>query len=206
MDTARELSRRRIISNRQDVDRDIRSAYVEVLFLSQFGRQPRMEDLKRDKYRYDFMPTDDAGRSIRIIMRQEFPLRVYQRFLDADVYVFAKLHRLLDMSEVLGWLPRDEVVQAPRLDFPAQDRREPDYCHEVGAGHYAALPKVFNFTESCPHIGQLWDYTTESWECFGCGRRIYSKWDREHIAAQSATSWKRHKVSEGASADECKES
>lgn len=183
MEAARELSRRRVLAQDQNHERDLKIAYAECFFLDQYGRVPKLEDLQKDKRRLSFVTHDDSGRSIRVVCRDEFPFRVYQRFMDADLYVFVKTSRSIQKCEPVGWLPRSQVEECVTHEFPSKfPKGKPDYAYEVEIEYLVPLPPTFDFVDPCPHFekwGGIWDYTIQAWNCFGCERFVVDRYARE---------------------------
>lgn len=183
MEAARELSRRRVLAQDQNHARDLKVAYAECSFLALYDRVPKLEDLQKDKKRLSFVTHDDEGRSIRVVCRDTFPIRVYQRYMDADIYVFVKTHRLIHECELAGWLPRSQVEECEVEEFKSKfPNGKPDYAYEVEAEFLIDFPPTFNFVDPCPHFdkyGGIWDHSIQAWHCFGCERFVVDKHTRE---------------------------
>jgi len=182
LELARELLRRRLISQTEQHERDVKAAFAEVSFLARYGRVPSIDDIMADGKRLSFIPTDDEGRTLRVVLANKFPIRVYARWLDVDAFIFARCTSI-NNCELLGWLPVEQVEEAP-IEWFEKDGKRSDYCHNiVGPECLVPLPETFSFVEECQHDGNaIWSYATLGWECVGCGRHGIDSGERERIA------------------------
>lgn len=158
-------------------------ALAEAAVLHSYGRTVDVDDLMVRRRNLDLTAEDDAGNKVRIIVRDRWPIRVYSRLLDVDIYVFVVMNDSED-GVIYGWLPIEQVEEAPQSWYTENGERK-DYSHEINEPFLVAMPEQFKFEESCTHFqhfGGMWSYDWSGWECFGCGRILYSTAEAEHIA------------------------
>lgn len=171
INTAQEVLRRRILT--KEAGNDFRNAFADVSFLDAYGRVPTLDDIRAgNKRALAFITEDESGHRIRTVPGVKAPYRVYARWLDVDVYVFVNIPNLKKV-EIRGWLPKQQVEEAPIHWFEDDNGERVDYCHEVDLEFMNKMPEKFDFTESCAHERRVWDYRHEGWECFICGRMVY---------------------------------
>lgn len=179
---ARELLRRRNVEQSDYYDRDLKASFAEVSFLARYGRVPSINDIMADGRRLSFIPADDDGRTMRIVLANRWPVRIYARWLDVDNFIFARCGSI-NNCELLGWLPAWQVEEAP-IEWFEKDGKRSDYSHNiVGPECLVQLPDTFSFVEDCEHDGNaIWSYATLGWECIRCGRHGIDSDERERIA------------------------
>lgn len=91
-----------------------------------------------------------------------------------DVIIFLKLKGSKYIEA--GWLTRDEIEQAPIVDN----------SYKILFGHDNPWDD-FSLVEKChsKDFNGIWDYETDSWECFKCGRFINDERTRTEIDSES---------------------
>lgn len=170
--TTQEIVRRRILT--KQAGNDFRNTFADVFFLDSYGRTPTLDDIRKGNSRaLAFITEDESGRTIRTVASPKSPYRVYARWLDVDVYVFVRIPTLENAS-VVGWLPSEEVEQAPVKWFENDEGERVDYCHEIDVPFMIHMPEQFDFDANCQHRG-VWDYRHDGWECFLCERYVYDQ-------------------------------
>jgi hypothetical protein len=179
---ARELLRRRNVEQSERYDRDLKASYAEVSFLDHYGKVPSINDIMADGRRLSFISTDDQGRTMRVVLANRWPVRIYARWLDVDNFIFARCGSI-NNCELLGFLPVGQVEEAP-IEWFEKDGKRSDYSHNIaGPECLVQLPETFSFVEECQHDGNaIWSYATLGWECIGCGRHAIDSDERERIA------------------------
>lgn len=181
-----ELHRRRVLAGSL---LPLETSVAEVAVLDAYGQFVSIDHLVAKKNALQLIPEDTAGQRLRIVVWRTFPLLVYSRFLDVDAYIFAVPQpNTLNVLNVAGWLPLEQVEEAPVVWF-IQDGERKDYSHEVSAKFMAEMPGDFLFRDPCKHFenyGAIWDYNHEGWECCGCGRWIYDAKTREAVQRDRA--------------------
>lgn len=181
--TTQEVLKRRILT--KEAPNDLRNTYADVYFLNMYGRAPTLDDLKEGNSRaLAFITEDDSGRRVRTVPGVRPPYNTYARWLGVDVYVFVHAPAVKKV-QVLGWLPADQVEQAPIRWFTDKETGErTDYCHEIVPESMFPMPKTFDFVAPCDHgIGQ-WNETYQGWECFKCGLLYYDEKQKEFMHKQ----------------------
>lgn len=181
-EAAREVHRRRLLSNTSKRTPDFRATIAETAFLSLYGKVPTVDDLKVGPKSLFLAPTDDAGNVVRVCTWERWPIRVFSRYLDAGAYVFAVPKG--DHLEFEGWLPINLVEEAPIYWFE-EDGERVDYSHEIDRDYLIPMPSTFRFVDTCEHKEnwmQIWDWTFAAWQCCGCSRYVYDSREREHSA------------------------
>ncbi len=174
--TADELHRRRVMAGSKA---PLGQAVAETSLLLYYGRSLQMEDLAGP--RLELKGIDLADQSFRVVSYHCFPIGVYDRFLDVDIIVFAKM--TATEGTVLGWLRRVEVEEAPVTWFEKNGIRR-GYSHMVRSEFLSDMPKEFRFVDPCAHgelYGAIWNDKLLGWECCGCDRYLYDQRTREHI-------------------------
>lgn len=179
-DAAREVHRRRLLSNSSGRIADFRATVAETAFVSLYGDVPLIDHLKVGKRSLEMIPTDEDGHSIRVCWWSAWPLRVFSRLLDADVYVFVVQQSPTNL-DIAGWLPINLVEEAP-VHWFEKDGERLDYSHEIDRDYLIPLPADFAFKDECIHQAGwmcLWDWTFDAWQCSGCGRYVHDAQGRE---------------------------
>jgi hypothetical protein len=173
LQTTQEVLRRRILT--KEAPNDLRNTYADVYFLDTYGRAPTLDDLKQGNSRaLAFITEDDSGRKVRTVPGNRPPYNVYARWLGVDVYVFVHIPKISNV-QILGWLPAEQVEQAPVRWFEDDEGVRNDYAHEVPPEAMYAMPETFDFEQKCLHGVGIWHDTFHAWECFICGRLYYEE-------------------------------
>lgn len=178
---ARELLRRRNVEQTEWYERDLKASFAEVSLLDRYNMVPQIDDIRADGRRMTFIPTDEGGKTVRVVLANKFPVRIYARWCDVDAFILARCTSISN-CELLGWIPLDEVEESP-IEWFEKDGKRSDYSHNIGTPEsLVKLPETFSFTEECQHDGNaIWSYSSLGWECIGCGRHVVDSEERDRI-------------------------
>lgn len=162
----------------------IEQSLAEVGLLAAYSRTVNINDFKQSGRQLNLLPTDIAGRRIRVLIPRYWPVRVYSNCLDEDVIVVAEVKARV---RLIGWLPMDQVEEAPVYWFQ-RDGKRTGYSHEIDQPYLIQMPTEFDFVDTCKHGDEwpaLWDYSGRNgWFCFGCERVLYAENDRRKLREQ----------------------
>jgi hypothetical protein len=147
-------------------------ARAEVSFLLGYGRDVTIDNLQPQGDTVWLAGEDDSGKSFLLVYSKEEQWEV-DTSLKYEAYVF-----LLggEESRVAGWLPYDQLIEAKELDGK----------FVVSSLNLIGMPETLDLKSPCKESPcdewGIWDYDTECWDCFACGRHRFCKADRDHIS------------------------
>lgn len=187
INSAKELTKARLLASDKQGVNDLRTSYAEALFLAMYERAVVGGDMALRGNSLSLIFMDQQGRTIRVICRDIFPFHIQEAVLDADIYVFAKIGKLATNCVILGWLSKSEVTEC-QTDYVSSRKGEAlRHWYLVEPEYLVKMPKVFSFQDECQHDNWwgIWDYELEAWECCGCNRYLVDRSEREKAIVQS---------------------
>lgn len=174
---ARELLRRRVLTQQKNGQNDLMNALAQATLLDRYDRLPTIDDLKFNRDYLEFVTHDNAERGVRVVVvKGDWSHRVWSNSLDCDVVVFSRFDDKENTVELEGWMPRLEVEEAP-FEWWEKDGKRVSYFHSVDNGAFIPMPEEFDFSEPCDHESTLslsyWDVRFGGWRCLKCDRIVY---------------------------------
>lgn len=152
---------------------------AEVGVFLRYGKEPTINDLVFHGKSISLSSLDDADLSFIVVNSDN---NTHWKIPEAQVYnTYVFVHgKSSSEYDILGWLPYEEVIQAPKRGD----------SFEVTAPHFFPMPEAYHFKPVCARMpcdeSAIWDYDTESWDCFGgCNKHRYDNASSEHIAKYS---------------------
>lgn len=185
MKIAKELLRRRVLTQQKNGQNDLMNAVGQATFLYSYGKLPTIDDLRFKKNYLDFVTNDDSGQSIRVITTKDgWDYRIWSNTLDVDIYVFARWNKNEEECVLEGWMPRLDVEEAA-FDWWEIDGEKVSYYHSVDEQAFIPMPAEQNFVVPCAHADMVatWDAQFTGWRCLLCDRILYDIPSRDRIGA-----------------------
>lgn len=157
----------------------IEQSTCEVGLLAYYGRELAVTDVEQRPQSLQVIPRDTGGRRLRVSQRESWPFTVYSYRLDVDLYVFVRSLWGGNRIEMLGWLPRLSVEEAPYRWYEDEEGERTGYGHMIDRDFLYPMPDEFDFSFHCDHPAGIWDRLSEAWLCFWCDRLVYDSVRRE---------------------------
>lgn len=159
----REVHRRRVLAGHSA---GMPQTTVETAVFLKYGKEPTINDMHLDGKTMYLASLDDNDLSFMIVYSQDGKRWLIPDHLEYNTYIMVHATSITEYA-ILGWMPFEEVLEAPRQG----DSRV------VTPEHFFPMPEEYQFDPTCTELpcngNAIWDYDTDSWDCFQCGKHRY---------------------------------
>lgn len=159
----REVHRRRVLAGDKA---SIPQTVAETAVFFKYQKEPTINDLHLDGKTMYLGALDDNDLSYVVIHSKDGKKWHISDNLVFNTYIFVHGESSTEYA-ILGWMPYEEVLEAPQVGGG----------RVVTPAHFFQMPETYAFEPTCTGLpcngNAIWDYDTDSWDCFQCGKHRY---------------------------------